>query len=138
MRRKQPIDTNTYHYYNANPRNKKGGDCVVRALCTALNQSWEQTVRELTELGIKYGYVLNDRHTYEVYLKEKGWVKQKQPRKENNIRYTGIEFCTMYDDINCIAHIGTHHIVAIVDGKIHDTWDCSEYCVGNFWVKFNT
>lgn len=135
--RKQPIDTNTYHYYNANPYDKKGSDCVVRAICTALNQSWEQTIRELTEIGIKHGYVLNDSHTYEIYLKEKGWVKQKQPRKENNTRYTGIEFCTKHININCIAHIGTHHIVAIVNGKINDIWDCSEYCIGNFWIKQN-
>lgn len=46
-------DTNTFHFYNANPKNKYTGDCVIRAISTALEQSWEQTIKELTELGIK-------------------------------------------------------------------------------------
>ena len=49
--------TSTFRFYNANPKNRIGGDCVIRAICTALNQSWEQTVREMTELGIKEGRV---------------------------------------------------------------------------------
>ena len=31
--------------YNANPKNKKTGDCVIRALCTALEDSWEQVYK---------------------------------------------------------------------------------------------
>lgn len=142
-------DTSVFHYFNANPKNKFGGDCVVRAISTALGQPWEQTVRELTEIGIKYGYVLNDPHTYERYLKQKGWIKQKQPRKDDNTKYTGEEFCELLDDpeveyilplsidqicSNIIAKIGSHHIVAIVDGKINDIWDCSEGCIGNYWT----
>lgn len=35
-------DTSVFHYFNANPKNKFGGDCVVRAITTALGQPWEQ------------------------------------------------------------------------------------------------
>lgn len=129
-------ETSTFHYYNANPKNKIGGDCVVRAICTALNQSWEQTVRELTETGIKYGYVLNDKHAYEKYLEAKGWVKHKQPRKADNTKYTGAEFCKKARSYeNYIAHIGGHHIVAIIKGKVNDIWDSTEGCIGNYWTK---
>ena len=62
-KRKIPEDTRTVHCYNANAKNKFGSDCVVRAISTALNQSWEDTVREMTEVGISIGYVLNDTHT---------------------------------------------------------------------------
>lgn len=127
-------ETSSFHYYNANPKNRLGGDCVVRAISTALNQSWETTVRELTEVGIKYGYVLNDKNTYEKYLKEKGWVKCKQPRKSDNTKFTGKEFCKGLKN-TVIAHIGGHHIVAIVDGKINDIWDSSDGCIGNYWTK---
>lgn len=133
-REKRYPETSTFHYYNANPKNKIGGDCVVRAIATALNQSWETTVRELTEVGIKYGYVLNDTKTYEKYLKEKGWVKCKQPRKSDNTKFTGKEFCKGLRS-TVVAHIGTHHIVAIVDGKINDIWDSSDGCIGNYWIK---
>ena len=34
-----------------------------------------------------------------------------------------------------IANIGGHHIVAIIGGKIKDTWDSSSGCIGNIWIK---
>ena len=85
--------TSTFRFYNANPKNRFGGDCVVRAICTALRQSWEQTIREMTKLGIKHGYVLNDQSLFPKYLESKGWKKMKQPRKDDGTKYTGKEFC---------------------------------------------
>lgn len=130
-------DTSTFHYYNANPKNKVGDDCVIRAICTALNQSWEQTVRELTEVGIKYGYVVNDPNTYKRYLKAKGWTIHKQPRKVDNTKFIGKEFCKniVKQNQNYIAHIGGCHIVAIINGKVNDIWDSTDGCIGNYWIK---
>lgn len=139
-------ETNTFHYFNASPHNRMGDDCVIRAICTALKQSWEVTVRELTEVGIKYGYVLNDKHTYEKYLQSKGWVKHSQPRKDDNKKYTGKEFCQLLNSRNTpinkyedgsriIAHIGGNHIVAIIDRKVNDIWNSTDGCIGNYWVK---
>lgn len=135
-------NTRTFKFYNANPKNRFGGDCVVRAICTALNQSWEQTIREMTELGIKYGYVLNDQSLFPKYLESKGWKKMKQPRKDDGTKYTGKEFCRdevqqypfNYPD-RIVANIGGHHTVAIVDGRVWDTWDSTDGCIGNYWVE---
>ena len=138
MRREQKYPNHsTFQFYNANPKNRAGGDCVVRAICTALNQSWEQTIRELTEVGIKHGYVLNDKKTYEKYLQSKGWIKHKQPRNQiTGKKYTGKEFCRMIrPDVNYIAHIGGHHMVAIINAKVYDIWDSTEGCIGNYWTK---
>lgn len=140
-------DTSTFHYYNANPHNRKGDDCVIRAICTALEQSWEQTVRELTELGIKYGYVLNDPSLFPKYLERKGWRKYPQPRKADGTKYTGKEFCKWAStqfvllDRSIIANIGGHHTVCIkantfYEGhKVYDIWDSTGGCIGNYWVK---
>lgn len=141
-RRAKYPETNTFHYYNANPKNRLGNDCVIRAICTALDQSWEQTVRELTEVGIKKGFVLNDKQTYAEYLKQKGWIKKEQPRKFDGTKYTGKEFCEKLQRsgnapyMNIIAHIGGHHIVAIVNGKVNDIWNSTDGCIGNYWVQF--
>lgn len=35
---------------------------------------------------------------------------------------------------NIIAHIGGNHIVAIVNHKVYDIWDSTDYCIGNFWT----
>ena len=37
---KIPENTPSFTYYNANPKNRKTDDCVVRALCTALKQDY--------------------------------------------------------------------------------------------------
>lgn len=134
-------ETNTFHFYNANPKNRLTGDCAFRAISTALGQTWEQTVMEMAEFSCRTGYAINDKKGIERYLKEKGWVKYKQPRKSDNTKYTGKEFCeevqcnrnTYYPQI--IAMIGGHHIVAIMWGQVYDIWDCTNRTIGNYWMK---
>lgn len=129
-------DTNTFHFYNANPKNRIGADCVIRAICTALEQSWEVTVRELTEVGLKHGLVLNDKACFEKDLKQKGWIKHQQPRKSDGTKYTGSEFCEKARyHTNYIANIGGHHTVAIVNCQVYDIWDSTGGCIGNYWTK---
>lgn len=145
MMRKIPEDTKYFKFYNANPKNKKTSDCVLRAICTALNQTWEQTLDDLVEVAKKYKLMVDDDACYKRYLKSKGWIIYKQPRKQDNTKYTGEEFCdsiinnwpkdSCLDYSRVIAHIGGHHIVAIIDGKILDTWNSSYKTVGNYWVK---
>lgn len=127
-------DTKTFTYYNANPKNRITGDCTFRAICTALGQTWEQTVMEMAELSCKTGYALNDTKGIAKYMELKGWIKMKQPRKSDNTKYTGAEFCKIFKG-TCIANIGGHHIVCIKNGKVHDTWDSTDGCIGNYWVK---
>ena len=145
MLRKIPTDTDCFKFYNANPKNKRTSDCVLRAICTALNQSWEQTLDDLVEVAKKYKLMVDDDKCYKKYLKAKGWIMYKQPRKSDNTKYTGEEFCdsvvnnwpkdSCLDYSRVIAHIGGHHIVAIIDGKINDTWDSTNKTIGNYWVK---
>ena len=156
MKRQQKYpDTKTFHYYNANPHNKLSGDCVIRAVATVLEQSWEQTLKEMCDIGIKYGYVPTDDKVIARYMENKGWYKHRQPRKFNNTKFTGKEFCEcvqktdFIDQFLCLepavipyvgikkilANIGGHHIVAIIDGKVNDIWDSTDGCIGNVWVK---
>lgn len=131
-------DTNTFNWHNANPHNKiTTGDCVIRAISTALDLPWEQVYRDLVDIGIKYGYMPNDLKTYGRYLESKGWKKHRQPRKYNGTKYTGAEFCEEFGSPyrNIIAHIGGHHIVAIVNAKVYDTWNSTQGCIGNYWSE---
>lgn len=129
-------DTPTFHYHNANPHNRITTDCVIRAISTATEIPYNQVVMELAELQCETGYDDGDMKLYEKYLKSKGWVKHQQPRKGDNTKYTGKEFCERartYE--NYIANIGGHHIVAIVGGKVWDTWNSTGGCIGNYWTK---
>lgn len=73
MRREQKyLNTDVFEFYNANPKGKFGGDCVIRAISLATGVSWENTVLGLTHLGIQMGLVCNDKHTFEKYLQDNG------------------------------------------------------------------
>lgn len=62
-------DTDTYHFYNANPHNKFTDDCVIRALSTAMEQSWEDTFNDLCQISLKYGVMPTDTKCFSRYLK---------------------------------------------------------------------
>lgn len=144
-------NTATFQYYNANPKNKVTTDCVIRALSAGLQKPYNEVVMELAKMQCETGYDDGDSTLIDKYLQKNGWVKCKQPKKYNGKKYTGKEFCLKLqhpiyceelDSLpsNCdwhhiIANIGGHHIVAILDGKVHDIWDSTYKCIGNVWVK---
>ena len=132
-------ETATFHFYNANPRNRITGDCVFRAFTLGMNQDYRATVMEMAELMCETGYALNDRKGNERYLAAKGWTKHKQPRKADNTKYTGREFCKLLkrqkNHSTIIARIGGHHVVCIKDCKVWDIWDSTDGCIGNYWTK---
>ena len=134
-------NTKWFTYNNVNPKNKINGDCVIRSIANAMNKTWDEVNEDLFKYSVKYKTILNDKHTYEKYLKDNNWIKCKQPRKDNNKRYTGkdiIDYLTkLNDNSNKIILIGCHHMSCIVyknkQIKIEDIWDCSDGCVGNYW-----
>lgn len=145
-------ETSSFIYYNRNPKNRITGDCAFRAISLGLNEDYNKVVMEMAENMCKTGYALNDAKGEESYLETKGWVKHKQLRKDNNKKYTGTEFANWLSvnypngEIgNVICHIGGHHIVCFKptwhgEGincryKVHDIWNSTAGCVGNWWTK---
>ena len=129
-------DTATFHYHNANPKNRITGDCRIRAISVACEVPYNQVVMDLAKIQCETGYDQCCNQGIDILLKQYGWVKHKQPRKPDNTKYTGVEFCERartYE--NYIANIGGHHIVAIVGGKVWDIWDSTGGCIGNYWTK---
>lgn len=160
MRRQDKYpDTKYFHFYNANPKNKFTEDCTVRALTVALDIPYKQALMELVESSLKTGYSVSSIENIGKVLAYHGWKKMKQPRKKDNTKYTGEEFCKVQqqwlftDDhfewefvnnvvINNIVisprlfcNIGGGHVAAIIDGKVWDTWNSTGGCIGNYWVK---
>lgn len=121
--------------YNANPKNRKTGDCVVRAICTALNISWEETYKGLLETTLTYGYAISCTENFEKYLAKKGYVKQKMPRKLDNTKYTVQEFADILAkaDTTYIINI-CNHTTVIKNKNLYDTWNCGKKSVLNYWI----
>jgi len=138
-------DTDTFRYYNANPKGRLTGDCVYRAIATATGKDYKEVVMEMAKMHCDTGYEATSTKGIEVYLKSLGWTKHKQPKHYDGTKYTGEEFCReVAEDIYnggdsrkaaIIANIGGHHIVAIMDGAVNDTWNSTHKCIGNYWVK---
>lgn len=142
-------DTDTFTYYNANPKNRITADCAIRAIATATGIPYNDVVRGLAEIQCETGYEPTMGKGLELYMKSIGWVKHPQPRKPDGTKYTGAEFCSRlwhmgaWDSVVC--NIGGHHMVAIKEVrcagsiryryKVHDIWNSTGRCVGNFWTK---
>ena len=123
---------------NLNPKDWKTGDCVVRALASANNMSWQSTYLLLCEVGLKKCRMPNDKKTYEQLLKTYGWVKQKMPvwydafGKKN--RYTVKELADEYPDKKMVISVA-NHLTFVDNGTLIDTWNCGSKSVGNYWIK---
>lgn len=130
-------DTDTFHFHNANPKGKYTTDCVERAICTALDLPYEQVVRDLAELQIALGVSATDAGCYDKYLARHGYVQCRQPKHEDRTKYTGNQFCTLIaePDKTYVANLGSHHVVAIVNAKVYDTWNSTYGVIGNYWCR---
>ena len=136
MRDSRLRSTEFYEYTNVNPRGKICEDCVIRAVALITNESWESTIRQLTEMGIKKGYVCNDSRLFPEYLKTKGFVQMPEPRDVCNRKMTIKEFLIEnpeYTDFICGA--GSHHITCVKGGKVRDIWNSSTTTMHKWWVR---
>lgn len=129
-------DTDTFKYYNANPKNRITGDCVFRALTVALGMKYNKVVLEMAIMQCKTGYALNDKKGIEKYLESKGWVKNPQLKHEDGTKYSVEDFVKTHRSGTYVINM-SHHISVVKDGKNIDIWDCVKYggCVGNYWTK---
>ncbi len=129
------MSTESFTYYNHNPKNKKrAADCVPRAIGGALEITWEEAVKGLTEFSLKHKGVLNEKFIYEAYLKAKGWVKNPMPKKPNGKKYTIKEFQSLKPKGVYIISVA-NHLTFIKDGILYDTFNCSKKSVGNYYTK---
>ena len=109
-----------YSYYNANPYKIRVGDCVIRAISKALNQSWEDTYIDLTIQGYLMGDLLSSNAVWGAYLKSKGFTRDIISNDCPEC-YTIEDFCNEHPKGTFIIGTGTH-AVCVEDGIIYDTW----------------
>lgn len=134
-------ETNTFHYFNPNPKNRITGDCEIRAYCAFFGWTWREAVEFIAQSAVKNGYWLDNKMN-EKFMEEMGLSKQKQPRKADGKKYTVKEFIEQVTEPGkrYFCSIGGHHVACIRDGKLWDIWDSTstlpghEKCIGNYWV----
>ena len=113
-----------YSFTNPNPKEKRVGDCTVRAIALATNQSWEDTYLDLC----LEGYILCDmpssNNVWGSYLTKRNWEYHRL-QDFCPFCYTIENFCE--DNPKGIYIVATgSHVVCVKDGKYYDAWDSGD------------
>ncbi|MBQ1291589.1 MAG: hypothetical protein IIY28_09625 [Lachnospiraceae bacterium] len=116
---------------NPNPLGKQTGDCVIRAIAIATDQSWRQTYRALCDEGERLGDLPNSNQVWGNYLRQHG-AKQFLLPETCPTCISVRAFCDRYPE--GVYVIGTgDHAVAVIDGDHYDSFDSGEMTPTYFW-----
>lgn len=117
-----------YVQFNANPSANRVGDCTVRAISKATEQSWETVYINMCVHGLMLRDMPSANHVWGDYLEALGW--RRTPVEERN--YTVKQFALDHPKGAYVLAI-SGHVVACVDGDYYDTWDSGDEVVVYFW-----
>lgn len=107
--------------YNSNPNKASVGDCVVRAISTALGRNWETVYSDLADLGLAMGDMPSSNHVWGRYLYDQGFKVKFLPYFCPHC-YTVREFAEDHPHGTYILGTGTH-AVCVKNGTYIDAWD---------------
>ena len=116
---------------NPNPLGKQTGDCVIRAIAIATDQSWRETYRDLCEEGERLGDLPNSNPVWGNYLRKRGAEQFLLP--ESCPACISVRaFCERYPKGVYVIGTGSH-AVAVIDGDYYDSWDSGAEVPTYFW-----
>lgn len=133
---RKPKNTDTFHFFNANPAGYRTGDCMNRAIALATGKSWETAVLVVALWEVKTKRIAGEGKYIDEMLQEFGkWQKHPMPKHEDGTRYTIRELAKeLKREKNPVLVTCANHMTCIKGGKVWDTWDCGWKCVGNYWT----
>ena len=120
-----------WQHCNPNPQHKEVPDCVVRAICIALNRRWIDIYDELCALGREEFNMPSADSVWGKYLYQHGFKPFLLPDACPTCLTIGL-FCKMYPRGTYIIGTGSH-AVAIIDGDYYDSWDSGNEIPSFFW-----
>lgn len=109
-----------YEYYNPNPQGKRTGDCVVRAICKALDKSWDEVYILLCIQGFIDKDWGNVNSVWGNFLRSQGFKRYVIPNSCPDC-YTIADFAIDHPDGTYIVATGSH-VVCIKNGIAFDSW----------------
>jgi len=117
-----------YKYYQPNNKDIKDkvGDCQIRALSKCMGLSWLETFDLVTPICREYQIMdifSCDLEKTKEAMSRLGFKYTGISNKKGSKRPTVEEFTKNHKSGNYILTL-SHHVVASVNGKFYDTWDC--------------
>lgn len=106
-----------YKFYNPNPKKICVGDCSVRAISAALNESLEDAFIDLCAVAFEMCDMPSANAVWGELLQRHGFVKRFADES------TIDKFAQMHrTGVFVVAASG--HVVTVKNGCIYDSWDC--------------
>lgn len=114
----------SYIHENPNPRGKNVGDCTVRAICLATDESWEKVYLDLCLQGYLMADMPSSNDVWGQYLIDRGWQYHRL-QDTCPFCYTVKDFCKEYNRGTYIVGTGSH-VVCVKSGGYWDAWDSGD------------
>ena len=122
-----------YREYNRNPRGKRVGDCVIRAVSRATGKTWEETYAGICAAGYELCDMPSANQVWGAYLRRQGFRRHMLPDTCPDC-YTVEAFCRDHPSgVYVLAISG--HVVCAVDGDWWDSWDSGQETPVYYWQK---
>ena len=110
-----------YINYNPNPKQKRVGDCVIRAICKATDQDWDDVYTQICLEGLMMCDMPSINPVWGSYLRKRGFEQVMIPNTCPNC-YTIADFCNDHPDGVYVVGTGTH-VVCVKSGDVYDAWN---------------
>ena len=112
----------------------KAGDCVVRAVAIVTGSDYKTMYNRMASASKERGEAKSARDgvhksIYEAILKEFGFVWQSAPK------FVGRKARTYDMPKGAVVARQAHHLVAVIDGVAHDSWDSTDKMVYGYYAK---
>lgn len=122
-----------YVFFNNNPKNLRVGDCAVRAVSKAINQSWQDAYIGLCAEGLAYKDMPSANYIWGMYLKKYGF----EERMISSICPNCVTVSQFAKDHSKGRYVLAcqNHVVTVIDGDYFDTWDSGNEIVLYYYKK---
>ena len=107
--------------FNPNPSARRVGDCVIRAICKALDLDWETAFSGVMVKACQLSDMPSANVVWGAYLREHGFRRNIVDDHSQYV-YTVDDFCGDHPVGTYILAIDGH-VVCVQDGFYWDTWD---------------
>lgn len=122
-----------WRFRNPNPKAARVGDCVIRALSIALEKPWDETYRELCDVGFDMCDMPSSNAVWGAMLRRHGWRRYTVPNCFGD-EYTVADFANDHPYGKYVLSLHGH-VVSLCDGDWMDTWDSGSEIVVYFWME---
>lgn len=119
--------------YNPNPDKNEVGDCTIRALTLALEETWDNTYLLVSAKAFEMKDMPSSNPVWAAVLRQNGFKRYVIPNECPDC-YTIEDFCRDHPRGLYVLATGTH-VVTVMDGNYWDTWDSGKKVPIYYFMK---